>query len=179
MNGTLQESSLKAKSKCCEPPPSGHLRLDVDAGFNEILGLCSAAAVIRNHRGIICAAAAECYRLSGTVLDAEIRAINFGMTLALQSGFHRVWVFSDSLSAVQEVHFKKVGRDPHGVLVSNILENLKSGKFYGVNHMFRSANNSAHCLAIFGLSHPSPVRWVGSLYPSWLMDVTSLDAINV
>ncbi|XP_073305819.1 uncharacterized protein [Primulina huaijiensis] len=67
MNGTLQESSLKTKSKCWEPPPSGHLRLDVDVGFNEILGLCSAAAVIRNHRGIICAAAAECYRLSGTV----------------------------------------------------------------------------------------------------------------
>ncbi|XP_075504621.1 uncharacterized protein LOC142542059 [Primulina tabacum] len=110
-------------------------RLDVDAGFNEILGMCSAAAVIRNHRGIICAAAAECYRLSGTILDAEIRAINFGMTLALQSGFHRVWVFSDSLSAVQEVNFKKVGRDPHGVLVSNILENLKSGIFYGVSHI--------------------------------------------
>ncbi|XP_073280563.1 uncharacterized protein [Primulina huaijiensis] len=85
------------------PPPFGQWRLDVDAGFNDTIGKYSVGAVIRNHCGIIFAASAIGIRRPGSVLEAELSAIHFGLMLAVRGNFSDVWVFSDSCNAVKEV----------------------------------------------------------------------------
>ncbi|XP_073042054.1 uncharacterized protein [Primulina eburnea] len=169
------EISKAVSSEKWEPPPIGDFRLDVDAGIKENLGICSVGAVIRNQLGMICAASASCYRFSGSVVDAELHAIHFGMLLALKCDFHNVRLFSDSSVAVKLVTSLSVSLNHQGVLVSNILDLLDFGRFYGIYHVSRRANRVAHSLAHFAFSHPSPLCWVDALYPSWLMDVASLD----
>ncbi|XP_073061932.1 uncharacterized protein [Primulina eburnea] len=81
-------------------PPLGHFRLDVDAGFYEQKGVFSVGAVIRDHLGFICVASGWGIRHPGSVVAAELNAILFGLKLAVQSNYRNVWVFSDSVQAV-------------------------------------------------------------------------------
>lgn len=46
-------------------PPPGHFMLNVDAGFDEVIGRYSVGAVIRDHDGIVCAASARGIRSPG------------------------------------------------------------------------------------------------------------------
>ncbi|XP_073273369.1 uncharacterized protein [Primulina huaijiensis] len=140
------------------PPPLGQWRLDVDVGFNDTIAI-----------GI---------RRPGSVLEAELSAIHFGLMLAVRGNFSDVWVFSDSCNAVKEVMSKSEARNHQGLLVLNILDILTSGRFKKLNHVSRNANKLAHYLAHFALSHPSRSCWMNGFYPSWLMDVATVDLIN-
>ncbi|XP_073312486.1 uncharacterized protein [Primulina huaijiensis] len=160
------------------PPPLGQWRLDVDAGFNDTIGKYSVGALIRNHCEIIFPASAIGIRRPGSVLEAELSAIHFGLMLAVRGNFSDVWVFSDSCNAVKEVTSKSEARNHQGLLVLNILDILTSGRFKKLNHVSRNANKLAHCLAHFVLSHPSRSCWMDGFYPSWLMDVATVDLIN-
>ncbi|XP_073302997.1 uncharacterized protein [Primulina huaijiensis] len=104
------------------PPPLGQWRLDVDAGFNNTVGKYSVGVVIRNHCGIIFAASAIGIRKPGSVLEAELSTIHFGLMLAVRGNFYDVWVFLDSCNAVKEVTSKSEGRNHQGLLVLNILD---------------------------------------------------------
>ncbi|XP_073313534.1 uncharacterized protein [Primulina huaijiensis] len=76
-SGEVQSS----KDMRCVPSPLGQWRLDVDVGFNDAIGKYSVSAVIRNHCGIIFATSAIGIRRPGSVLEAELSAIHFGLML--------------------------------------------------------------------------------------------------
>ncbi|XP_073124470.1 uncharacterized protein [Henckelia pumila] len=171
-NPDRMQLSLESKWK---KPPLRQLRLDVDADFNEQLGLYSVGAVIRDHLGNICVAASRGIRNPGTVVAAELVVVHFGLMLVLQGDFSNVWVFSDSLNVVQAINdfFESLAHD--GLIILNISELLRSGRFKKFSSIRRSANSVAHSLANFALFHSSPMSWVEGSYPSWLMDVATLD----
>ncbi|XP_073057409.1 uncharacterized protein [Primulina eburnea] len=159
-------------------PPLGHFRLDVDAGFHEQKGVFSVGAVITDHRGFICAASGRGIRHPGSVVAAELNAILFGLKLAVQGNYRNVWVFSDSVQAVNALTETTEIINHDGVLISNIQELLQSGCFLRIRNVSRCSNKVAHCLAHFALSYPSPFTWGDDVYPSWLMDVVSIDLSN-
>lgn len=70
-------------------PPKGHLRLDVDAGFNDQFGKYRVRVVIRDSLGNICVASAQRIRKPGSVM-AELVAIQHGLMLATQDDLSNV-----------------------------------------------------------------------------------------
>lgn len=57
--------------------------LNVDVGFDEVIGRYSVGAVIRDHDGIVCAASARGIRFPGFILFAELVAILYGLKFAV------------------------------------------------------------------------------------------------
>lgn len=102
----------------------------------------------------------------GSVVEAEIRAIQFGLLLAVQRDLRGVRVYSDSAVAVQEVASPSESINNIGSLVLNVLDILESGRFMGIAHVNRCTNMVAHYLAHFALSHPSLLCWADGLCPS-------------
>ncbi|XP_075515817.1 uncharacterized protein LOC142550627 [Primulina tabacum] len=150
----------------------------VERGFNEQKSVFSVGAVMRDHRGFICVASGRGIRHPGSVVAAELNAILFGLKLAVQSNYRNVWLFSDSIQAVNALTETTKIINHDSFLISNIQELLQSGCFLRIRNISRCSNKVAHCLAHFALSYPSPFTWGEDVYPSWLMDVASLDLSN-
>lgn len=97
-------SSSSVMVKKWSKPPKGHFQLDVDAGLNDQNGKYSVGAVIRDGLGNICVASAKSIHKSGSVMAAELVAIQDGLLLATHEDLFNVWVFSNSISVVQKIN---------------------------------------------------------------------------
>ncbi|XP_073129001.1 uncharacterized protein [Henckelia pumila] len=126
-------------------PPSGHFRLDVDAGFDDIKGRFSVGIIIR-----------DC---NGEIIAAQVSPIRN----------------PDSLEAISAVHDNSVWLGPVGHLIAYIHDLLSEDIFLGLNHMSRSANIIAHNLAPFASSRSRPATWTFSGFPVWLSNIVFKD----
>ncbi|XP_073049025.1 uncharacterized protein [Primulina eburnea] len=173
-----KQIGINLLSQCWVPPVPNQLRLDIDAGFDEGRNQFSVGAVIRDNNGTVLGASAHIIRHPGSVKDAELCAIRFGMEFCLNLGLHDVNIFSDSLLAVQAISNSLVDLGPSGVLSIDILIMLKMDAFLSINHMPRSANRAAHRLARVASEVSSFVVWCSGDIPDWLLNIVNHDIMK-
>lgn len=87
----------------CVAPPSGLLKVNVDASWNVHDNVAVVAVVIRDHSGATVCCASWRYACCSAVLLAELLAIRFGLDLTLQQRLHKILLESDSLMAINEL----------------------------------------------------------------------------
>ncbi|XP_073126520.1 uncharacterized protein [Henckelia pumila] len=168
LNNVLSERIWKA-------PLSNQLRLDVDASFDGAQNLCGVSAVVRDSLGKIIGATTCVIRNSGTVLSAELEAVRFGMYFCVDHGFSNANIFSDSLKEVQAINTPEDDLGPDGVVVLEIKSLFNSPDFMSISHMRRTANGVAHMLARKALFTSTPLTWLHSGFPTWLLNIVSRD----
>ncbi|XP_075504352.1 uncharacterized protein LOC142541772 [Primulina tabacum] len=142
--------------KVWTPPPSQHLRLDVDAAVNDHLNIYGIAGVIRNQDGNMVLAFGNRIEPPISVVHAEMLAIQEGIKHVYQRGLVCTHVYSDSQMAVQAIMDPSSDLGYIGSCAEEIKNLIKEPWILSLQHMRRSANVIAHSLAQFVISSPSP-----------------------
>lgn len=99
----------------------------------------------------------------GNVLDAELKAIQTGVSLVQHRGMNIVLFESDSLLAVKLMRDGCSSLHPSHSLVADIQNRLKSLREYCFAHTHREVNQVADGLAKFGLNLDTCCRIFTSL----------------
>lgn len=93
------KASLKRGGWC--KPPSGYVKLNVDAAFDWDLLQGAMGAVIRDDRGHMVVAGNKLIDSCYDVLTVEAMALKFGLNMALTAGCNRLIVNSDNLELME------------------------------------------------------------------------------
>ncbi|RRT46529.1 hypothetical protein B296_00051777 [Ensete ventricosum] len=128
---------------------------------SEKIGNASIGGVCRDHEGLFMLGYAECIgRATSSV--AELAACKRGLELALQNGWHSLWVEGDAKMVVDvftnEVRLKskedlKIAREIR-VLIPQLND-------FTVSHIYRQGNRVAHNFAKLGYRYQKPQIWRG------------------
>ncbi|XVF71723.1 hypothetical protein PTKIN_Ptkin12aG0062500 [Pterospermum kingtungense] len=112
--GRMAKDSVEAQTKIPSPgvdiqynwiaPSKGILKLNLDPGYDSISQLATCGVVLRDQHGDVLVSAVACFCGSPSPLQAELRAILFGLELMQSGNFKQVLVESDSLLAVKEIN---------------------------------------------------------------------------
>lgn len=79
------------------PPPANWLAYSVDGLFSREEGSAGAGMILRDHRGAVIFAACQLMFFCNNALEAEIKALMIGMSLALQWSSLPILVQFDSV----------------------------------------------------------------------------------
>lgn len=111
----------------------GHVRLDVDPGFDDQNGSYSIDdALVRNHAGDILVAQVANIRRPETVLGGELSALLIGLRLCKMFSLQNVDVYSDSSVAVSAVTSEEVYFGYEGILIDLIKSLISDSSFRGI-----------------------------------------------
>ncbi|XP_024029463.1 uncharacterized protein LOC112093980 [Morus notabilis] len=137
-------------------PPTGELKLNVDAAVVEQADFFSTGGVIPNSNGVVLGAFCRRHFSSVSPFIAKGHAMRDGLLFAAENGWRIQMVETDALKVVSSVKTKCFSglHDP--------------GLLTGV----------AHTLARFGLANDGFSSWVESL-PSWLSSFVCTDFLPV
>jgi ribonuclease HI len=155
-------------------PPDGWHKVNADGAFLQVSGRSGGGAVLRDHHGEFVAGSCHFFP---RVLDpegAELLACKEATQLALDQGINKLVLETDCLSAVSKLRGKELDRSLHGPLVQEIKVLLSSFSDTEVQHVRRSANGVAHCLAKFGCENNICNTWVG-VPPMYCMNLLAYD----
>ncbi|XP_073154204.1 uncharacterized protein [Henckelia pumila] len=155
-------------------PPTGKLRLDVDASFDEDNNMCGIGGIVKNQEGQPLVAFGNNIMMPGSVVMGELHSIKAGLEMVREQEFNQVVIASDSLLAVKAVTSPKDDLSYVGLCASEI--NLLMVELGNISlfHVRRSANEVAHSLSKFACSSPTPFCWVSGSFPRWLIKLLLL-----
>lgn len=122
-------------------------KVNSDAGFNQTTCTGSAGVVIRDHAGLVSAAAARWFDGVPNALTAEALAAREGLELAVELGFDRVILEVNSQGLVNLLKDPAAIRSSIGGLCFDISELGKSFSDFVVKWVCRDANSVAHVCA--------------------------------
>ena len=105
---SLQEASLTEFTCQRRPmrwttPSADRVKLNVDAAFCPRSRIAGLGMVVRNSSGDICLCAVMKSDKMESPLQAELKAIAFGLEIAMENSFPSISVESDSLMAIKEI----------------------------------------------------------------------------
>lgn len=161
--------------KVWKRPKHNQIRLDVDAGIDDSKHTVSVGIVVRDTRGVVIGAKSCLIHNPGSIKGAEAAAIRTGMEFCLHNGFQNVFIFSDSLLAVQAINNREVDLTHVGSIILDIYDLFESKIFISLVHMRRTANVLAHQLARLALSSHSCYVWLEDSVPNWIFVIASHD----
>ena len=153
-------------SKNWTPPPSGNIKLNVDAAIQQDSGF-ALAVVARNHLGEVLSIWAKKHHSSSPAI-AEVEALYWAVNLAVKDGWKSVIFEGDAKNCLEPL----INPDfPSDWLTHNIICNVRSlvvafdfVKFCWVQ---RTCNSAAHVAAKFALKSDFEFRFnKGNLPPS-------------
>lgn len=113
-------------------PIFGHVRLDVDAGYDDRKWLYSFGAIIRDHAEVILIAKAGHIRRPGTVLGGELLALLWGLRSCKIFLVDCVDVYSNSLLAVLAITNQEVYIWHEGSVLEQINLLMDDNTFNGI-----------------------------------------------
>ncbi|XP_073015691.1 uncharacterized protein [Primulina eburnea] len=156
-------------------PPLNHLRLDVDAAYNETSGSFAIGGVVRNDEGQPMLAFGKKITKPQSVLLAELTAIAEGLLLVQDHHLQLNQICSDSLLAVQAVTRPEEDFSYAGTFATDIRRLMCNHNSVTLSHVMRSANKVAHSLASFAISSSSSFVWMPGNFLLWVVNLVILD----
>lgn len=108
-------------------------------------------------------------------MGAELQALVFGLSLCMECGFKKIYIYSTSLLAVRVVIGLEENFDSIEHLICEAKELLASSNFLGIHHMSRLVNFATHCLTRFAFSYSSSSVWKEYGFFNWLKEVVITD----
>ncbi|KAL5842736.1 hypothetical protein ACOSQ3_013339 [Xanthoceras sorbifolium] len=155
-------------------PPSFAVKINTDAAISSVGGI-GLGIVIRNHAGVVLAAAAQRVRQPFSVQVAEATGILQGLLLAKFLGLLPASLESDSLSVVNDIHHASYLANL-GLIIMDIQFILSFFPGSVVGFVPRLADQVAHCLAKFALSLEVDRLWLND-FPPCLCNLLFEDSI--
>ncbi|KAI4974372.1 hypothetical protein ZWY2020_047652 [Hordeum vulgare] len=141
-------------------PPKGHVKLNIDAGFDQDLLQGSVGAIIRDQKGQFIAVANEWIDICYDSHTAEALAVILGMNLARTIGCSKIIVNSNNLEIVEALK-KGYSSSVASAIIDDCF--FMGSEFNHVifEHCFRESNQVAHELAKLVMFSP-PSCWMDS-----------------
>ncbi|XP_024038830.1 uncharacterized protein LOC112097702 [Citrus clementina] len=143
----LKAGDQMTTQTCWSPPPSGWVKINVDAAINREEHRVSLGIIIRDANKDVIAAAVKSTKLHSDVTFAEAEAMNWGLSVAIEKGLARVIVESDSQEAVDFVNNRKSSRTKIQWLVAEMQSSLKGFNAWKIQQTPRSCNVITHSIA--------------------------------
>ncbi|GLT37826.1 hypothetical protein SLA2020_121150 [Shorea laevis] len=142
------------KSRCCinvcwNFPPIGVIKLNTDGAANSSSGQAGAGGVFRDHRGHWLLGYTRNIGHTNS-LAAELWAIRDGLSLAVERGFTKIIVETDSKVAVTLLNSNYINFHPLATLLDDCRALLCQIPEVHLHHIYREANSVADLLAKMG-----------------------------
>ncbi|KAL2938556.1 hypothetical protein RDABS01_022005 [Bienertia sinuspersici] len=148
-----------------KPPPHGWIKVNTNAhmkGEND----ASVGVVLRDENGDLIAAGVKLTKAFDVEM-AEAEAIRYGMRLAKRLGYERIILESDALSSVQAIMANRSGRSPIYCIYEEITVEKSFFESFNINHVRRSGNTLAHCVARWSINDCIEYVWWGAFPQSF------------
>ncbi|CAN1137708.1 Putative ribonuclease H protein At1g65750 [Linum perenne] len=134
------------------PPPDDWVSINTDGSVIQPNSRAAAGGAIRDSQGR-CLASFSANLGSCSIMRAELRAAEIGLTTAWGLGLKKVILQMDSFSAVSAIEEQEDTDHQHAILALEFQE-LKSRSWdISITHVFREANCGADYLANLGHSY--------------------------
>jgi ribonuclease HI len=148
-------------AKWTKPPP-GWSKLNVDGAWKDGEPSGGTGMVLRDDAGnIIFTACHHLFQCEGA-LEAELRACEEGLSLAMQWTDKPIVLESDCRVAVDMINEKGVNRSPVAALVNSIRRHFMGDRMCKVVHVSRKLNGVSHILAKLGHTKFCTKVWLRS-----------------
>lgn len=150
------------------------MKVNSDAGFDKLTSTGSSGVVIRDHSGVVQAAAARWMERVPDALTAEALAAKEALELAMEVGCDRV------ILEVNCAELKVILEDSEGFksciagICFDITELARSFVDFKVEWVPREANSVAHCCSSLVSSAERSMFWFDDI-PDWLEGLVSID----
>lgn len=155
-------------------PDEGWVKVNSDAAFDPSVCTSSGGVVIRDHSGMVFAAAARCFDYVPDALTAEAMVAKEGLELAAEVGCDKVILEVDCSSLKNLLEGIDCSRSSIGGLCSDIIELGRGFSAFNVVWVSRDANSVAHCCAGMVLVTERSRFWLDDI-PDWLRDLAAND----
>lgn len=144
-------------------PEPGWIKLNTDGSTDrKRAGL---GGLLRDYEGVaICACVSEVP--CGDIFLVELLAIWRGLTLAVSIGIKRIWVESDSMSAVKAINKQQPHNQKAASCLQHIWKMLNKFQKYQVTHSWRETNRAADYLSKMDISGSDIVMWPTDFHKS-------------
>lgn len=154
-------------------PPSGVIKINVDAALDHKSNICGMGLVARNAEGLVVGAAMESF--SGSYPARIVKAMGFRLALqmAIDWNFSQVMVEGDALQVIQALTRSKTYVDCDSI----VLDCIKLASHFQLcsfTHVFRECNRVAHSVAKHSLLEVRKESWRED-FPSWLSNLALAD----
>jgi ribonuclease HI len=127
------------------PPPTGVLKINVDAAVSKNTGRGAVAAIARDHEGMFMGASAPVFPGNTDAETLEALACREGLALAQDIYARRIRLASDCAGVIRSLQQGTKGAYAH--IVQEILETKQDFEEVGFCHEKRCSNTEAHSLA--------------------------------
>jgi ribonuclease HI len=143
------------------PPPTGVMKINIDAAVSKNTGRGAVAAIARDHEGMFMGASALVFLGNTDAETLKALACREGLALAQDIYAQRVHLASDCAGVIQSLQQGTKGAYAH--IVQEILETKQNFKEVGFCHKKRCSNTEAHSLARSSvLAEQGPQVWLVS-----------------
>jgi hypothetical protein len=140
-----------------ERPPFGRFKINCDVAIDTQAHCMAFGAIIRDHRGLVCAA--KCIRFD-RAYEPVIGEAMAAVELCKEIDLHDVILEGDSLQVVQALKERSPSWRVYGHFIDVTKNLLGSCRSWMVQHVRREANQAAHGLATEGLRLTNEQRWI-------------------
>ena len=155
-------------------PEEGRVKVNTDAAFDADSCTDSAGEVIRDHKGLVMAAATRWFDKVPDALTAEAMAAKEDLELAVECGFEKT-ILEVDCSALKTVLESVDGvRSLIGGLCFDITALGRSFDAFKVCWVSRDANSVAHSCASLGSVSEQAQFWFDYI-PEWLLGLAAAD----
>jgi ribonuclease HI len=187
ISSLLEElSNMKMPSRMAKPgrqtrwqrPDEGWLKVNTDAAFDSSSCTGRAGVVIRDHLGLVQAAAERWLDDVPDALTAEAMAAKEGLELAVENGYDRVILEIDCRGLQILLEDSSCVRSVIGGLCFDITELSRSFIDFRVKWVCREANSVADCCASMVSVTERSLFWLDYV-PDWLMGLGATDCTPV
>ncbi|XP_055834881.1 uncharacterized protein LOC129903372 [Solanum dulcamara] len=144
-------------------PEPGWIKLNTDGSIDrKRAGL---GGLLRDYEGVaICACVSEVP--CDDIFLVELLAIWRGLTLAVSIGIKRIWVESDSMSAVKAINKQQPHNQKAASCLQHIWKMLNKFQKYQVTHSWRETNRAADYLSKMDILGSDIVMWPTDFHKS-------------
>lgn len=158
-NNSKHFSKSTDRASCCwEAPPNGWIKINFDGAAKGNAGPSGCGSVLRDNYGNFIAAIALPLGSQNNHM-AEVAGALYGIQLASDLNFKKIWVEGDSLNIINSLK----GKNPPSWTIENFIFKAQAlisnctKKF--ISHMYREGNTVADSLANVGIRLDDIMRW--------------------
>lgn len=144
-----------------------------DASFDLGTGKTSAGTVISDKEGIVLDYKHKEIGILETPLEAELRAILFGIHRAKERKKGRIILVSDCLEAVSTIKDEEVIWNRGGHTLNQIMTELSKFDQWRILHIYRRHKEAAHLLASTDCAPSDSLDWVRTKVEDWIQSLRS------
>ncbi|KAK5787057.1 hypothetical protein PVK06_041708 [Gossypium arboreum] len=142
------------------PPPTGWVKLNVDAGFSIVRQKAVLSFIIKNEEGNILGSEFRVHHLVRTVALAEAIALLHGVQFASEMGFRYVIAESDSRVVINKINSKEDNYSETRPLTWDLKASTRNFSECRFQFVAREGNSDAHAMAEEGLRRLEDCFWV-------------------